>query len=316
MGLFFMVSHWIVPTDPDGWELVKTNNVYAFAHKVDRDKIKPGDKIVFYLIRSDPPVFVGVYEIARSWEEAKEPFWTQEKAEGKVIWPWRFQLAPLRLGAVDARKLSKQLSYIEKKDAWPAYFVSALANFKRPIPEDDYKLIFEKLAEPPIAYQVKPLVKRRPLVAKVERREVKEVAPSPSHPELIEMLRKIGEILGFVTRREEPTPDGVYRCDVTWRDYEGHRPIKVFEVEVSGNVDHALSSLTHAYDKWGAEELYLIVSDESDLNRARKLVEPRIRGTFVKIFGRLKVLTWPGLKEVYDNLKPHENFVRDLSKRS
>jgi len=45
-------------------------------------------------------------------------------------------------------------------------------------------------------------------------------------------------------------------------------------------------------------------------------VEPRIRGTFAKIFGRLKVLTWPSLKEVYDNLKPHENFVKDLSKRS
>jgi hypothetical protein len=36
---------------------------------------------------------------------------------------------------------------------------------------------------------------------------------------------------------------------------EGHRPRKVFEVEVSGRVDLALARLAHAYDLWGCEQL-------------------------------------------------------------
>lgn len=33
-----------------------------------------------------------------------------------------------------------------------------------------------------------------------------------------------------------------------WRDVEGHAPLKVFEVEVSGDVDRALARLAHAFD--------------------------------------------------------------------
>jgi predicted RNA-binding protein len=166
-----MVNFWICPTPIEHWEQVKTHNIYAFQHETDRDKIKPGDKTIFYLIRSDPPVFVGVYAVTKSWEEAKEPFWAQEKSDGRVIWPWRFQLAPLRLGAVDARKLSKQLSYVESKNAWHSYFMGALANFGRPIPENDYRLIFDELTKSPINYQVKPATKpKTPKVTKVLKR--------------------------------------------------------------------------------------------------------------------------------------------------
>ena len=166
-----MVNFWIFPTTAEHWELVRTHNVYAFQHEADRDKIKPGDKTICYIVRSDPPVFVGAHEIAKPWEEAKEPFWPEEKAEGRVIRPWRFQLTPLRLGAVDARKLSRQLSFVKNKDWWSIYLRGSLANFGRRIPESDYQLIFEEMPKPSISYQVRPALKPKvPSVAEVPKR--------------------------------------------------------------------------------------------------------------------------------------------------
>jgi len=122
-------------------------------------------------------------------------------------------------------------------------------------------------------------------------------------------------MFGFIVKAEDSTPNGVYRCDVTWRDYEAHAPIKVFEVEFSRNIDHALSSLAHAYDVWRPERLYLVVSDERDSDRAIRLVEPRLRGAFSRLRRRLKVLTWNEVKVLYDNLMPHRVLVKDLAER-
>jgi hypothetical protein len=104
----------------------------------------------------------------------------------------------------------------------------------------------------------------------------------------VEELLNMGGWLGFVVRRDEPTPDNVYKLDVTWRDAEGHRPLKVFEVEFSGDVDKALARLAHAYDIWGCEQLWLIVSDEADSERARKLLETKLE----MVVGKDKRLRW------------------------
>ncbi len=151
------------------------------------------------------------------------------------------------------------------------------------------------------------------------KEELKSVEVSEihaSHSEIVDMICEIGEMLNFHVRREEPTPDGVYRCDVTWRDYEGHiSPIKVFEVELSGNVDHALSSLAHAYDTWRPEQLYLVVEDERDSERAKKLLEPRVRGAFARISSRLRIIGWLDLHTIYEGLKPKGELVKELSKK-
>ncbi|MFZ8790350.1 MAG: hypothetical protein ACO2OZ_11950 [Acidilobaceae archaeon] len=64
----------------------------------------------------------------------------------------------------------------------------------------------------------------------------------------------------------------VYKLVVTWSDVESNRPLKAFEVEVSGDVDRALARLAHAHDMWGCEQLWLIVSDEAKSERARRLI--------------------------------------------
>lgn len=136
-----------------------------------------------------------------------------------------------------------------------------------------------------------------------------------THTRLVEMLCDMGKTLGFVTKSEEETPDRAYRCDVTWRDFEGHSPLKVFEVELSRNIDHALSSLAHALDTWRPEQLYLILTDESDFGRVKKLTEPRLRGAFSRVSHRLRTYPWTEVKKLYDNFSVYKDFIKDLAER-
>jgi predicted RNA-binding protein len=288
------VNFWIVTTTEGSWEITKTRSVHAFNREVDRNKVNVGDKIVCYLVRSDPPVFVGIDEITKPWEEAKEPFWPEEREEGKVMWPWRFWCTPLKRGAADARSLSKRLSFVENKDAWSAYFIGSLANFGRPILESDYQLISEELDNPPIAYQVKPAIKPKvPTVAKIlPRREIPQLrGPVPSHNELRDMIRDIGVMKKLVAETEYPIND--LRLDVIWRTEVQKIPSRVWEVHLAGNFYEALAKLKHAWDYWRAEPI--LVTTEKSEDEARS----RLGGIFHEIKPHIRIIHWQDVVRLY-----------------
>lgn len=137
----------------------------------------------------------------------------------------------------------------------------------------------------------------------------------PAHDDIVETLKDMGNILGFIVKLEEQTPDKAYRLDVTWRDFEGHRPLKVFEVELSGSIDLALARLTHALDIWGPEQLWLIVSDVKETERAKKLVEPRIKGSFARLRNKLEIIGWQDVIKAYKRVKESGDLIRKMAKR-
>jgi len=92
-------------------------------------------------------------------------------------------------------------------------------------------------------------------------------------------------------------------------------PIKVFEVEMSRRIDHALSSLAHAYDIWRPEALYLIVLDERDRSRAIKLADPYVKGAFYRISRRLRIHTYAEIISLHEDMVKHKDLLRDLSLR-
>jgi hypothetical protein len=144
---------------------------------------------------------------------------------------------------------------------------------------------------------------------------VRVVEREVTHDVLVEELLNMGRWLGFVVKRNEPTPDNLYKLDVTWRDAEDHRPLKAFEVEFSGDVDKALARLAHAYDKWGCEQLWLIVSDEAKSERARKLLEPRLKGSFARIRDKVIIVGWEDIHNMYESVEPYKELLERLSKR-
>jgi hypothetical protein len=161
------------------------------------------------------------------------------------------------------------------------------------------------------------------LMSELKRLASSELLPTPiqgvrirvSHRELIDMLCEIGKTLGFISKSEEETPDKAYRCDVTWRDYEHHSPSKVFEVELSKNIEHALSSLLHASHIWRSEQLYLIIADEADFARVEKLVERPLLGAFSEISRKLRAYPWSEVNKLYEVINASKEFIARLAER-
>ncbi|MEM1690581.1 MAG: hypothetical protein QXG48_02630 [Thermofilaceae archaeon] len=126
------------------------------------------------------------------------------------------------------------------------------------------------------------------------------------------MIRELGELLGFHARRDEQTPDGLYKLDVAWREREEAQPLKVFEVEFS-DIDRALMRLACADKHWKPEQLYLVVGDDKGAERARKLAE---RGVFAEMFLKLELVKVSDIASAYENLKRNKELIRRLTKRT
>lgn len=90
----------------------------------------------------------------------------------------------------------------------------------------------------------------------------------------------------------------------------------MFEVEFKGSIDTALSRLAHAYDLWHPE-LYLVVADERDRDRAKKLVEPRMRGAFARLRDRLTIMSLDDVLGIHECLSKEKlrELVKQLSGR-
>jgi len=313
---------WISSATPENWLIVTKRNIWGVKSSKVKEKIAIGDVIVFFVKGSSPPCFMGAYEVVSDWYPSTEFTWDDEQRAGRIIYPLKVNIRPIQLGTAPVKDLVNKLAFIEHKKAWANYLRGTPANFKRPISEEDFRVILDELKKPSINVSFKSIS-----VERISIKTSEAIKPSgeplitqppvtfPTHKDLVNMLRGIGEMLCFVVRVEDSTPDKIYRCDVTWRDYEEHSPLKVFEVEVSGNVDHALASLAHAYDVWRPESLYLVVSDERDLERAKKLVEPRLKGAFSRLRGRLKVLTWKEVLTLHTTLGSQRELVRELASR-
>jgi len=58
-----------------------------------------------------------------------------------------------------------------------------------------------------------------------------------------------------------------------------------------------------------------VVSDERDLERAKKLVEPRLKGAFSRLRGRLKVLTWNEVVTLHSALNQQKDLIKELASK-
>ena len=89
--------------------------------------------------------FVSVFRVASEWFREEEPLWPDEVREGRVRYPWRVRLEPVKLGEADFRELVPKLKFIGNKKRPNAYLVGTPANLRRPISEEDAETIMEAL---------------------------------------------------------------------------------------------------------------------------------------------------------------------------
>jgi hypothetical protein len=126
-----------------------------------------------------------------------------------------------------------------------------------------------------------------------------------THKEAQAMLVEIGLMLGKHAEAE------FEHYDVVWRDSASSpRLSHVFEVQISGSVDSALTRLKHSYDAQRSRP-FLVIADERDKRFAGK----RLTGSFHEIWDIITVIGVGELQRLYESLKVHENLLGALVER-
>ncbi|MGB9816424.1 MAG: EVE domain-containing protein [Desulfurococcaceae archaeon] len=113
-----------------------------------RELVKPGDVVIFYVAKKNSKrlggKFVGAYRVASEWFREDKPLWPDEAREGRVKYPWRTRLEPVKLVA-DYGELAPRLSFVVDKKRPEAPLIGTPGNYKRPIPRGDAELIINNL---------------------------------------------------------------------------------------------------------------------------------------------------------------------------
>lgn len=135
---------------------------------------------------------------------------------------------------------------------------------------------------------------------------VERTTKTLSHKEAQGMLVEIGLMLGKHAEAE------FERYDVVWRDsVTAPRLSHVFEVQISGSVDSALTRLKHAYDAQRSRP-FLVIADERDKRFAKK----RLTGSFHEIWEVITVIGAGELQRLYESLKTQETLLAKIAARN
>ncbi|GAI19188.1 unnamed protein product, partial [marine sediment metagenome] len=115
--------------------------------------------------------------------------------------------------------------------------------------------------------------------------------PLSLHEELKQKLIEIGKLQSYIAEPEYPFDIG--KLDVVWRRIERSVPTYVFEIQVGGDLYHALAKLKHAFDLWNSH-LFLIAS-QADHEKGRKLLS----GSFHEIKNQIRFVELDEVGELY-----------------
>lgn len=274
------MQYWLVLGNPENWEIAFKHGYIWGLRESQRhlwNSINEDDVALFYA--TSPVKGIIGYGAIRTKFKQDKPLWPQETKENKVIWPLRFEF---------------DVEYCLPQDRWLDSKV--VPEVLRPRLRSGFQSIDDELAKELISS-----VKHAPEQKAVEEPiPVTEGAPvvlekkAPSHDELIRVLIEIGRLQKFLVEKEYPVDGG--RLDAVWRRVERSVPTYVFEVQVGGDLYHALAKLKHAYDLWNSH-IFLIAGHED-----RDKVNQLLSGSFHEIHDQLKFIDDKKVEQLY-NLK-------------
>jgi hypothetical protein len=139
-------NYWIIVGSPENFartaELGFTVQGIKSRHRKKAERMKPGDKIVYYL--TGLKAFGGIATIESPYYEDHEPIWKSgDPKKAAEDYPFRVKISPdviLPAGeAVPAEGIARQMAYVAK---WPAQnWTLAFQGNVHEIGEGDYQLI-------------------------------------------------------------------------------------------------------------------------------------------------------------------------------
>ena len=113
-----------------------------------------------------------------------------------------------------------------------------------------------------------------------------------SHDKVKDMVFEIGKIHHYMTDKEYVMNSEI--LDVVWRRVEKSVPTYAFEIQIGGDIYHALAKLKHAYDLWNSN-IYIVIDEKH-----RSKIEELLAGTFHEVTNIIKIINLNQVNELYD----------------
>jgi hypothetical protein len=283
-----MQQFWLVVGTEKNWEVAfQTNNIWGLKDFRELyalwNMLREGDGLLFYVSK---PVhgIVGFGKVATKFRQTN-PLWPEEIRRNEVIWPLRFEF--------DIEYcLPQHLWKTQKYTSHDLQLVTRMVFQCYPI--EEVNLARNTLGLLPITSSV-PI--------KVELSHFPTMG-NISHNDVINDIAEIGQIQGFISDKEyllEST-----RLDVVWRRVERSVPTYVFEVQVGGDIYHAMSKLKHAFDLWNSH-IFLVAS-----NKERGKYQELLAGTFHEIADKMQFIEISLVKELLGKKRDYKNMEEAL----
>jgi len=228
---------------------------------------------------------IGLGRVETKFKQNK-PLWKDEIRVNKVIYPFRFEFKiDYALPISDWRNKCINIADLH---------ISTWAGINSLPSKEKFNKLLERMKQL-WGYTYKEIL--------VKEEVIKKPLVKLKHKELQEMFKEIGSLQRFIAEIEYPMENE--RLDVVWRRVEKSVPTYVFEIQVGGDIYHALGKLKHAWDIWNSN-LFLIVKKEQIPE-----VEKLLSGTFHEIRDKIRIIDLEGAQELYRS----KNKVKELEKK-
>jgi len=284
-----MQQFWLVVGSEKNWK-VAFENKNLWGLKDFREvrslwnMLREGDGLLFYVSK---PVhgIVGFGHVVTKFRQTN-PLWPEEVRRNEVIWPLRFEFdieycLPPSLWKSN-RYTSRDLQMISRMvfQCYPVEEVNAAR----------------------VALDLKPIVESN--ASPVTELSITNDVVQIKHDDVKTYLAEIGSIQGYIADEEYPLEST--RLDVVWRRVERSVPTYVFEVQVGGDIYHAMAKLKHAFDIWNSH--IFLVATMSDKSKYQELLS----GTFHEVADQMKFIDVRSVKELLEKKRNYKDMERVL----
>ena len=272
---------WILCGKPENWNIALKDGIWGLTPKLKGKWkfLKEGDWLFFY---ANNPI-AGVVGFGKMQAKFKQdqPLWPDEISKSEVLYPYRFEFEP---------------EYVLPETEWKnkKIKINLPIGFYSGINLIDDQDIIDELGERlrkqwGVEYHVEG--KSETIQTKPIEDNIPKEAVGLSHDKVKDMVFEIGKIHHYMTDKEYIINSD--RLDVVWRRVEKSVPTYAFEIQIGGDIYHALAKLKHAYDLWNSN-IYIVIDEKH-----RSKIEELLAGTFHEITSIIKIINLNQVSELY-----------------
>lgn len=284
-----MQQYWLLVGSEKNWKVAfENNNIWGLKEFRELrslwNMLREGDGLLLYVSK---PVhgIIGFGHVVTKFRQTN-PLWPEEIKRDEVIWPLRFEF---------------DIEHCLPPSMWKSHKYTShdLQMISRMVIQC---YAIEEVNAARIALGLKPLIeKRQPPPIKLKA--VTEPAVI-NHDDVKDYLTEIGRIQGYIADEEYPLEST--RLDVVWRRVERSVPTFVFEVQIGGDIYHAMAKLKHAFDLWNSH--IFLVASLGEKSRYQELIS----GTFHEIADQMRFVEITLVKELLEKKRDYKEMEQTL----